>query len=274
MPGRRPPRALNNGARGHGRPTRGREPSGLGGEQVEGRHAVHELLVAGRRAVREVLIARDGADNALLEEIAELARDNGARVVLTGRDALLSRARSDAPQGMIAFADPLLSLDLETLVARASPAFLVVLDGVTDPHNLGAILRSASGAGATGVVLRAPRAVAVTPVVAKAAAGAIEHLHFSLVAGIPNALLDLRRAGVWSVGLDAAAPRDLEDVEVLDRDVALVLGDEGEGLSNLVRERCEVLASIPLYGPLESLNVAAAAAIATFTVARKRRRAE
>jgi predicted rRNA methylase len=149
-------------------------------------------------------------------------------------------------------------------------AFLIVLEGVTDPQNLGAILRTAECAGATGVAVPRHRSVHVTPAVTKAAAGAIEHLPMALVAGVPSALQDLERLGVMTVGLDERGTSSLFDVSLGDRPVALVLGSEGTGLSSLARRRCDVLCRIPLAGEIPSLNVSAAAAVACFEVARQR----
>ncbi|MBO0747707.1 MAG: 23S rRNA (guanosine(2251)-2'-O)-methyltransferase RlmB, partial [Acidimicrobiaceae bacterium] len=156
-----------------------------------------------------------------------------------------------------------------TRPGRPAP-FLVVLDGVTDPHNLGAVMRSALSAGATGLVIGRHRAARLTPTAVKAAAGAAEHLPIALVGGIPAALNELRSAGVWTVGLDASGSGTVWELEVATEAVALVLGAEGRGLSSLVRQRCEVVVGIPMAGPLESLNVSAAAAVACFEVARRR----
>ena len=132
---------------------------------------------------------------------------------------------------------------------------------MTDPGNLGALLRSAEGAGVTGVVLPKHRAVHVTPTVAKAAAGAIEHLPMAVVPGLPAALSRAKQLGCWIVGLDDAADRSLFELDDLGREpVVLVLGAEGAGLSRLVRSRCDIVVSIPMRGHLSSLNVAAAAA--------------
>lgn len=242
---------------------------GLGGEQVEGRHAVVELLRAGRRRVHGVSVAgRAGQD----ETLRRLARQAGVALSVVPDAEIARLARSEVPQGVVARAEPLATEPLSSLVSPGSggPPFLVVLDQVNDPHNLGAILRSAAGAGATGVVLARRRATHLTPSACKAAAGAVEHLRFALVPGIPAALAEVVRAGVWAVGLDAGGSVDLEDVRVLAEPVAIVLGSEGTGLARLTRERCDVLARIPLSGPLQSLNVAAAAAIGCFTVSRHR----
>ena len=183
-----------------------------------------------------------------------------------------SMARTEGAQGVLAMAAPLSPVDLDDLVVPISgtPPFLLLLDGVTDPGNLGAVLRSAEGAGVTGVVLPRHRAAHVTPTVTKAAAGAVEHLRMALVAGLPAAMTALRDHGVWIVGLDAGGDTSIHDLTVAAEPVALVLGAEGSGLSRLVRERCDTVASIPLQGTLASLNVAAAAAVACFEIARRR----
>ena len=248
-------------------------PKGLGGDQVEGRQAVRELLLAGTRRVREVWIASDQDDSAVLDDIAELAQSVGVPVQDVTRTKLHSVARTESPQGVLARAAELPETDLETLVVTprgGPPPFLLATDGITDPGNLGALLRSAECAGVTGVVLPRHRAVHITPTVTKAAAGSIEYLRFALVGGLPTAIRQLQEAGVWVVGLDAGGARRLFDLEVADRPIALVLGAEGAGLSRLVRERCDEVVSIPLGGQLGSLNVAAAGAVACFEVARRR----
>jgi len=248
-------------------------PKGLGGDQVEGRQAVRELLLAGTRRVREVWIAADQDDSAVLDDIAELAQSVGVPVQDVTRTKLHSVARTESPQGVLARAAELPETDLDGLVTApvgGPPPFLLATDGITDPGNLGALLRSAECAGVTGVVLPRHRAVHITPTVTKAAAGSIEYLRFALVGGLPTAIRHLQEAGVWVVGLDAGGARRLFDLEVADRPIALVLGAEGAGLSRLVRERCDEVVSIPLGGQLGSLNVAAAGAVACFEVARRR----
>ncbi len=249
-------------------------PRGLGGDQVEGRQAVRELLLAGRRRVREILVAADQDDTDVLQDIVDLALDLKVPVREVTRTRLFAEARTESPQGVIARAAELPEADLDQLGRRRSasgaPPFLLAVDGVTDPGNLGALLRSAECAGVTGVVLPRHRAVHVTPTVTKAAAGAVEYLPMTLVGGLPTALRQLKEAGVWVVGLDAGGDTDLFDLEVADQPVCLVLGAEGKGLSRLVRERCDAVAGIPLLGQLASLNVAAAGALACFEVTRRR----
>jgi 23S rRNA (guanosine2251-2'-O)-methyltransferase len=252
---------------------RGRVSSarGLGGEQVEGRQAVRELLIAGRRKVREVWMVDEGDDAPVLADIRELAAGNRVTVTTVSRGRFAAQARCEAPQGVLALAAPLPEADLDDLVAgRGAPSFLVALDGVTDPGNLGAILRSAECAGVTGAVLPRHRAVHVTPAATKAAAGAVEHVPIAVVGGLPAALARLRTAGVHLVGLDGAASTSLYDMAGADGPVCLVLGAEGRGLSRLVRERCDEVVAIPMAGVLGSLNVSAAAALACFEVARRR----
>ena len=249
-------------------------PKGLGGDQVEGRQAVRELLLAGTRRTREVLLAGDLDPAPILDDIIDLADEARVTIREVSRSKFESVARTEAPQGVLAMAQPLHEHDLEDLIgpdARGMDPFLLLLDGVTDPGNLGAILRSAECAGVTGVVLPRHRAAGVTAAVTKSAAGAIEHLRMTRVAGLPKAMGRMADAGVWSVGLDAGGESAIHELKVADQPVALVMGAEGSGLSRLVRERCDTIAHIPLGGVLGSLNVSAAAAIALFEVARHRR---
>ncbi len=234
---------------------------------------MRELLVAGRRRVREVLFAAELDDADILDDIRELCV--ARRVPLRE----LSRTRFDAStatqsaQGVMARAQELPEHSLDDLVRtrRNGPRpFLIALDGVTDPGNLGALLRSAEGSGVTGVVVPRHRAVHVTPAVTKSAAGAVEYVRIALVGGLPTAISQLNEAGVWTIGLDGAADTSLYSLPLGDQPVCLVFGAEGKGLSRLVRERCSQLAAIPLGGQLNSLNVSAAAAVACFEIARQR----
>lgn len=245
---------------------------GLGGDHVEGRHAVRELLLAGTRRTREVIFAADMDPAPILDEIIDLADETKVPIREISRTKFESLARTDAPQGVLAFAAPLQSEELDRL-ARTSgsePPFLLVVDGVTDPQNLGSILRVAECAGVTGVVLPRHRAARITASVTKTAAGAVEHLPMAQVAGIPSALQRLTELKVWTVGLDMVADETIFDLKVATDPVALVVGAEGTGISRLSRERCDVVARIPLAGSLGSLNVATAAAVACYEVVRRR----
>ena len=243
------------------------------GSRSKADSAVVELLAAGRRPVNDVWLSDAAEDSPALTEIQELAEEAGVPVRRVSRQRLHSEARTDAPQGVLAHARALEEADLAAL-CESGPAgiapFLLVLDGVTDPRNLGALLRTAEGAGVTGVVLPRHRSAHVTPAVAKAAAGAIEYVPMAVVAGIPAALSTLVTRGVWTVGLDSAATRPVWELGVATEAVALVLGAEGSGLSRLARSRCDVLVAVPQHGRLSSLNVAAAGAVAAFEIARRR----
>lgn len=252
------------------RPPRSAQEGRLGGEHVEGRRAVHELLAAGTRQVREVLVAEGRDPSPLIEEIVALARTRRVSCHFVGPAVLAAHAVTDSHQGVLARAEPLHSVGLDLLLERVPP-FLVVLDGVTDPRNLGSILRSALCAGATGAILPAHRSARISPAAAKAAAGAVEHLPMALVGGIPAALEQLSRRQVWTVALDAAGDHTIDELEIATQGVALILGAEGKGISQLARRRCDLRVRIPLEGPLGSLNVAAATAVACFAVAARRR---
>jgi 23S rRNA (guanosine2251-2'-O)-methyltransferase len=254
-------------------PARQSSDRSLGGEQIEGRQAVRELLLAGRRKVYEIWIATDVDDNDVVSDIVDLAADQRVPVVEVNRRRLDTVARSEAPQGVLAKAAGLPEVDLDVLLRRrpGRPPFLLAVDGVTDPGNLGALLRTAEGAGVTGVILPRHRSVHVTPTVAKAAAGAIEYLRMAVVPGLPAALAACRQKGLWVVGLDDAADRSLFELGDLGRDgVVMVLGAEGAGLSRLARERCDVVVSIPMRGRVGSLNVSNAGALALYEVTRQR----
>jgi 23S rRNA (guanosine2251-2'-O)-methyltransferase len=214
----------------------------------------------------------DLAGSDVLADIEELSQELGVGVRRVSRRHFGTEALTESHQGVIARAAPLDEADFDRL-ADDPKAFLLVLDGITDPGNLGAILRTAECAGVTGVVLGRHRSVHVTPTVTKAAAGAVEHVALTLVAGIPTAVADLNDRGVVTIGLDGGAPRSIFDLdEAATGPVALVMGAEGAGLSRLVRERVGLLASIPLAGELNSLNVATATAVACFEVVRARGR--
>jgi 23S rRNA (guanosine2251-2'-O)-methyltransferase len=239
---------------------------------------VRELLAAGTRRINEVWIAGDSDDSEILSDIRELAEGGRVLVREVSKGKFAAQARCEAPQGVLALAAPLDEVDIDDLInppagsgrrSRVAP-FLVALDGVTDPGNLGAVMRSAECAGATGVILPRHRAVHVTPAATKAAAGAIEHLAMAVVGGLPTALARLRDNDVVVIGFDGEAERSLYQMPPADGPVCLVLGAEGRGLSRLVRQRCDEVVSIPLLGRLASLNVASAAALACYEVARHR----
>lgn len=266
-------RAASGGGRS-GAP-QGGGAKGLGGRQVEGRQAVRELLIADRRKTHEVWISAELEGDPGVADIVEIAAAKRVPLVHIAKSKLEREARSEAPQGVLAHAAELPEADLGQLIRGTgkTPPFLVAVDGVTDPGNLGAIVRCCDGAGATGLLLPRHRAVHVTPTVAKASAGAIEYVPMALVPGLPNTLERLREFGIWVVGLDDAADRELFDLgDLAAEPICVVLGAEGAGLSRLVRERCDTVVGIPMAGGVSSLNVSAAAAISLYEVSRSRRR--
>ena len=278
----RPPRRPSGPPprRGRGSPPSGRadqvrrpiskEKTGLGGEQVEGRRAVLELLRAGRRSVQRILIA-DAQDPAeILDEIEREAQRRRVLVQVVSMARLDREARTEGHQGVVAFASRLDTVILDDLISAPHP-FLLVCDGVTDPRNLGAMLRSADGAGVTGVVLPRHRSARISPTVTKTAAGAIEYLTFSDVGGVPTALDTMNKAGILTVGLAGEATASLYDLDLGSVPVALVVGSEERGLATLTRKRCGAVVSIPQLGKVSSLNAGVAVSIAAFEVARQRR---
>lgn len=276
-----PPRqgTRQGGAQSSGRPRAAsgasKGPKGLGGRQIEGRQATRELLMAGSRKIHEIWISAELEGDDGVDDIVVIAEAQRVPVAYVARAKVEREARTDAPQGVIAFAADLPEADLGDLIREGrngAPPFLVAVDGVTDPGNLGAIIRSCDGAGVSGVLLPRHRAVHVTPTVAKASAGAVEYVPLALVPGLPALLKQLKEHGVWIVGLDDAADRDLFELDELAREpICLVLGAEGAGLSRLVRDRCDLIVSIPMLGGVSSLNVSAAAALSTYQIARTRR---
>jgi 23S rRNA (guanosine2251-2'-O)-methyltransferase len=236
---------------------------------VEGRQAVAELLAARRRPVLDVWLAEGGDRAPILARIEELAEAARVPVRRVSRARLDGAAVTEAPQGVLAHARPLPEADFDELCADPS-AFLLAFDGVTDPRNLGALLRSAEGAGVTGAVLARHRAVHVTPAVTKAAAGAVERVPMAVVPGIPAALARARELGCWVVGLAADGDQRLFDLDLGGQPLMLVVGAEGTGMARLTRARCDVVARIPLRGALPSLNVGTAGALGLFEVSRRR----
>lgn len=281
---RKPPPTRRTGTAGRpAKQTRGRtgaidgrpkKPSreGLGGDQIEGIHAVREALLASRRKVHEILLSTDRADAPDLEDIRILAEQYAVPVRELGRTKLASEARTTAHQGVIAHASRLRETEIEELYEPqgGTAPFLLACDGITDPGNLGALLRTAECAGVTGVLLPRHRAVHVTPAVTKAAAGAIEHLRFAIVGGMPTALADAAERGALVIGLDMGGDVSIHALPPVDRPVVVVLGAEGRGLGRLARQRCEVVASIPMAGAVESLNVSVAGALALYEIVRQR----
>ena len=234
---------------------------------IYGINAVAEALRAGR--VQRIRVA--GRDDDRLRRLLEDAGARGVRVQQVTREVLERETRGASHQGVIAdvAATPEVSLDDLARTEGRRP-LIVVLDGVEDPQNVGAILRSADAAGATGVVRQTRRAAPLEGAAAKASAGAVHHVPVADVVNIARALEELKARGVWCVGLDADTETAYYELD-LTVPIALVVGAEGHGLRRLVRERCDLLAAIPMAGHVSSLNVSAAAAIVLFETVRQRR---
>jgi 23S rRNA (guanosine2251-2'-O)-methyltransferase len=234
--------------------------------------------VAGRRPVLELLRSRGPAERILLAdgtgrspvigEIRRRAEELAVPVRVVPRSEVDKAAPGMNHQGVVALAARYRYTPMGALLAPPAPA-LLFLDRITDPHNLGSLLRSADGAGFDGIVVPARKSVGVTDAVRRASAGAAEVVPVARVANLSRALEDAKKKGMWVVGLDADAPETIWQSRVLERPVALVLGSEGSGLSPSVRSHCDAMVSIPPAGRLGSLNVAVAGALAMFEVARR-----
>jgi 23S rRNA (guanosine2251-2'-O)-methyltransferase len=233
-----------------------------------GINAVKEALRA--RPVEYVLVAQ-GQRGRRVQEIVEACRAAGISLRFAPRAALDREAGTAEHHGVVAVCAAKAYDDLETLVTAQAKPLLVALDGVEDPGNLGAVVRTAVAAGATGLIIPERRAAGLSPAVARAAAGALEHLRIARVTNLVRTLEELKERGVWTYGFEAQAPKCYLDLDYCGSCV-LVLGGEGHGLHWLVREACDELAHIPLYGPVESLNVSVAAGVVLYEAARQRQR--
>jgi 23S rRNA (guanosine2251-2'-O)-methyltransferase len=238
---------------------------------VTGIHAVEEALLAGR-ALDRVIIAR-GRHGERLDSIIQLAKSRGVPVRFEDRQQMDRAIGMRDHQGVAALAAAKPAIELEDLLrAQSKHALLVLLDGVEDPHNLGAIIRTSLAAGADGVVIPERRAAGLTDAVERASAGALAHLPVARVKNLVRAMEQLKEAGFWLVGLDERAGKSYTDVDLVGQ-IGIVLGSEGEGLHDLTRKRCDFLVSLPTKGPVRSLNVSVAAGVMLFEVVRQRRAA-
>jgi len=241
-----------------------------------GLNPVREFLRAGGEGIAELWLGEGSERARTFADLARLARGRGAKVREAPRPKLDRLAGTERHQGVVAVVADYRYRELEDLLALASsagePALLVVLDGIVDPQNLGAIIRSAHALGAHGVVVPKDRAAGVTPAAAKASAGAVEHCPVARVTNLAHAIESMKESGLWTVGTDAAAPEDLADVD-LSVATALVLGSEESGVRPLVRRTCDRVARIPMKGKVGSLNASASAAIALYEAQRQRRAA-
>lgn len=238
---------------------------------IEGRNAVIEALRT-EASIDKIFIQKGEVDKTL-GHIASKARAAGIVVVEADRRKLDGMSRTHAHQGVIAVAAVREYVSIEDILQAAKdkgePPLLVICDELSDPHNLGAVIRTAECAGAHGVVIPKRRSAGLTAVVAKTSAGAVSHIPVARVANLPSLLKELKKAGLWIFGSAADGTTPLYDAD-LKGPAAIVIGSEGEGMSRLVTENCDFLVSIPMKGKLNSLNASAAAAILLYEAVRQR----
>ena len=241
---------------------------------IYGINSVTEALKSRGRAFEWVGMAKERHD-IRLQRIIEECRKIGVPVRFLQRTELDRMAGNAAHQGVVAVTSAKQYNDLEDVIAskRGQYSLLVVLDGVEDPHNLGAILRTADAAGANGIVIPERRAAAVTGTVTKASAGASEHIPIAKVTNIARTVEELKEKDIWTVGLDERGTKTYDTLDY-NMDCAVVLGGEGKGLHDLVKRKCDFLVSIPMLGKVPSLNVSVAAAVVLYEVVRQRRTRE
>ncbi len=253
------------------RPRRDRDDAVADGI-IEGRNAVLEALRAGTPIDKLYLLKGDA--DAALGRIAALARDRGTVVVDADRHKLDGMSATHAHQGVIAVAAVRAYASVEDILAAArekgEAPLIVVCDELSDPHNLGAVLRTAECAGAHGVIIPKRRSAGLTAVVAKTSAGAVSHIPVARVPNLPTLLRDLKKEGLWIFGTAADGTTELYDAD-LRGPAVIVIGSEGEGMGRLVADTCDFLVSIPMKGKLNSLNASAAAAILLYEAVRQRR---
>ena len=238
---------------------------------IEGRNAVTEAIRAGV-AIDKIYLLKGEGDSAL-GHIASAAREQGVVVVNTDRRKLDAMSRTHAHQGVIALAAVRAYASVDDILAAATaknePPLIVVCDELSDPHNLGAVIRTADAAGAHGVIIPKRRSAGLTAVVGKTSAGAVAHVPVARVPNLPALLRELKEAGVWVFGAAAEGTASLYHAD-LKGPAAIVIGSEGDGMGRLVRENCDFIVSIPMRGKINSLNASAAAAVLLYEAVRQR----
>lgn len=244
-----------------------------GQDKLEGRNPVLEALKAGR-TINKILIAR-GEREGSIRQIAAMAKEKGVVVQDVDRSRLDMMASTRSHQGVIAFTAVRDYVEVDQLLQiaqdKGEAPFLVILDEITDPNNLGSIMRTADASGAHGVIIPKRRAIGLTPAVSKASAGAVEYVPVARVTNLPQTVDDLKKQGVWVVGTDATGEKAFYDSD-LKGPIALVIGSEGEGIGRLVREKCDFVVNIPMKGAISSLNAAVAGAIVMYEIMKQRGR--
>jgi len=236
---------------------------------LNGINPVIEALRADPERIERICVER-GQKNPRIQEIVELARQKHVRISFEEKSWLDRKAQGSRHQGVLCYAAEMATCDAEEILEQAkSPGLLVVLDGIEDPHNLGAILRSAEAAGADGIFLPQHRSAGLSATVVKASAGAASHVKLARGMNIAQLMELIKKRGFWVAGLDAAADQPIWKAD-LTVPIALVLGSEGSGLHKLVKQKCDFLVSLPIRGNVGSYNVSVAAGIALYEVLRQR----
>jgi len=268
--------------RNRGNAPRHVKPQGLDIEQTGFRDTLDEGIILGRNAILEALdagtaidkvfIAKGDIDSAL-RHIASRARDTGSVVVETDRRKLDYMSKNRAHQGIAAIASVKAYCEIEDILAlaqeRGEPPLVVLCDELSDPHNLGAIIRTAEAAGAHGIIIPKRRSAGITPIVQKTSAGAVSHMLVARVPNLPAAIKTLQQAGLWVYGAAMAGEKTLWETE-LTGPMAIVIGSEGDGMGRLVTEHCDFLVNIPMAGKVGSLNASVSAALLLYEVVRQR----
>ena len=240
--------------------------------QIEGRNPILEALRAGR-SMNKILISNDVERHSAIAEILYLAKERKVPVEWLSPEILKTKSSTRSPQGVIAYVSAKDYLDIHDLLNisknKGESAFYVMLDGLEDPHNLGAIIRTADASGVHGVIIPQRRAVGLTVTVAKTSAGAIEYVPVARVVNLNNAIKTLKENNIWVIGIDQDGKRSFIEID-FKLPTAIVIGGEGKGLSRLVKENCDEVVSIPMKGKISSLNASVAAAVAMYEVVRQR----
>ncbi|MBN2898657.1 MAG: 23S rRNA (guanosine(2251)-2'-O)-methyltransferase RlmB [Clostridia bacterium] len=236
-------------------------------EIIEGRNPVIEALKS-EREVTKILVL-EGNREGSIKKIISMANDQNVTINYVGKNKINSIATSDNHQGVIAYVSDHHYYEVEEIVATdAADSFVIICDEITDPHNLGAIVRTADAAGAAGVIIPKRRSVHVTPVVSKTSAGATEYVKIARVTNLNRTIDELKERGYWIVGADMDGDRNYFEADLKGK-IGLVIGSEGKGVSRMVKERCDFVVRIPMNGNVTSLNASAAASILMYEIVRQ-----
>lgn len=238
---------------------------------IEGRNPVVEAMKAGRKINR--LVIQEGTKGKVLDELVGMAKSRGIKIETAAKPALNDMAATESHQGIIAFAEDYTFVEIDDIIeyahSKGEAPFIVILDEIQDPHNFGSIIRTANAAGVHGVIIPKHRAAGVTSVVSKTSAGAVEHMRVAQITNIVRAIEELKEAGLWIMGGAMDGDQTIYQAN-LKGPLGIVIGSEGEGIRRLVKEKCDFIVQIPMYGQIESLNAAVAAGVMIYEAVRQR----